>query len=144
MAPTPNLVFFYGLYMDPEVRAPMSGERRPGTVVSLDDYECLLGLRSTLASKPGSTVYGIIAQLSDAECERLYPAPTHSAYLPTKVTCIEPATARQVVAIAYIAPADGIGVYDPVYARKLVALCRELGFPAGYIDRLESLRPNGV
>jgi hypothetical protein len=140
MAPTPNAVFFYGLYMDPEVRAPMSGERRPGTVATLDEYECVLGARSTLAPKPGSRVYGVVAELSDAECGRLYPVPTYSAYLPTKVTCTDPVTARPLPAIAYIAPADGIGEYDPEYADKLIALCRRLGFPSDYLGRLERAR----
>lgn len=140
MAASLNAVFFYGLYMDPEVRAPMSGERRPGTVVSLDDYECLLGARSTLAPKPGSRVYGVVAEISDTECGRLYPVPTYSAYLPMKVTCTDSAAARQVGAIVYIAPADAIGAYDPKYAEQLLALCRRLGFPGDYLARLENAR----
>lgn len=140
MAPSPNAVFFYGLYMDPEVRAPLSGERRPGTVAWLDNYECLLGARSTLAPKPGSRVYGVVAELSDTECGRLYPVPAYSAYLPAKVTCTDPVTMRQMATIAYIAPADGIGEYDPEYADKLIALCRRLGFPNDYLGRLENAR----
>jgi len=140
MAASLNAVFFYGLYMDPEVRAPLSGERRPGTVVSLDDYECLLGARSTLAPKPGSRVYGVVAEISDTECGRLYPVPTHSAYLPMKVTCTDLATTRQVAAIVYIAPADGIGDYAPQYADQLITLCRRLRFPNDYLARLENAR----
>lgn len=140
MAASLNAVFFYGLYMDPEVRAPLSGERRPGTVVSLDDHECLLGTRSTLVPKAGSRVYGVVAEISDTECGRLYPVPTHSAYLPIKVSCTDPATTRQVAAIVYIAPADGIGDYDPQYADQLIALCRRLGFPKDYLVRLENAR----
>jgi len=136
-----NPVFFYGLYMDPEVRALISGERRPGTVASLDGYDCLLGVRSTLVPNPGSRVYGVIAELSDAECGRLYPTPTHSAYIPTRVTCIEPATTRQMVAIVYIAPPDGIGAFDAANAARLIALCRQLGFPGDYIKRLEDAHP---
>jgi hypothetical protein len=139
-----NRVFFYGLYMDPEVRAPLSGERRPGGVVTLDDYYCRIGVRSTLVPKPGSRVFGVVAELSDAECGRLYPAPSYSSYLPTKVTCVEPITTRRVAAISYIAPADCIGAFDATYAARLIALCRQLGFPGDYIEWLENERPASV
>lgn len=65
-------VFFYGLYMDPDVLRGMNVEPRDGQPGTVDGYSLRIGHKATLLRAPGATAYGMIYSISHDELDRLY------------------------------------------------------------------------
>lgn len=65
-------VFFYGLYMDPEILKSKNVEPRIPRVGHVKDYKLRLGDMATLLRDAGSKAYGMVYSLTHEELDRLY------------------------------------------------------------------------
>lgn len=65
-------VFFYGLYMDPEILRSKSVEPRNPRLGWVNDYELRVGNLATLLRKPNAQVYGLVYALTHKEIDLLY------------------------------------------------------------------------
>ena len=64
--------FFYGSFMNPDVLAEADVHPIGQQMARLDDWELKIAPRATLIPTQGSCVYGILAQLTHSEIDRLY------------------------------------------------------------------------
>jgi hypothetical protein len=85
-------------------------------------------------------VFGVLATATHAELERLY-AHAHAVlgeiYFPEAVL-VHANTGKWQPALCYMAPQMVERPAEPGYVSRIVAPARELGFPAWYVERLES------
>jgi hypothetical protein len=130
-------VFYYGLYMDPDVRDRVAAKGVGVDVARLDGWVMRLGDRSTLEREDGAATWGVVIDQSEDEIARLYTATSHRAYLRTPVRVVLRDAPRDVV--TFIAPVNSIGAPDPNYAHALAGFCRKLAFPDAYVDGIASL-----
>ncbi|MFC1664181.1 gamma-glutamylcyclotransferase family protein [Pseudomonadota bacterium] len=65
-------VFYYGLYMDPDVLREKGVEPRNPRICKLENYELRVGNRATLLRSPGKFVYGILYSHTHSEIDSLY------------------------------------------------------------------------
>ncbi len=127
-------VFYYGLYMDDDVRDRVAAKGEHIAIARLDDWALRLGGRSTLERADGGVVWGVVAETTEDQLARLYTTQWHTAYKPTEVqVCVGDQTRPAVV---YVAPVDGDRPAEPNHARALAALCRKLGFPEDYAAKI--------
>ncbi|MEU2154016.1 gamma-glutamylcyclotransferase family protein [Streptomyces sp. NPDC019396] len=65
-------VFFYGLYMDPDVLRAKEVEPRDGRPATAEGYSLRIGHRATLLRAPGAVACGMVYSITHAELDRLY------------------------------------------------------------------------
>jgi len=122
-------VFFYGLFMDPEVLLSMGVEPPEGQAVSLPDYALHIGKRATLAPSSGGRVFGMLYQLSAMDLEHLYGAPGLEDYRPETVQVVTP-TGAKIKACCYNLPTTpAADESNPTYLAQLKATLKKLGLP---------------
>jgi hypothetical protein len=128
-------VFFYGLFMDPEVLAGRgihaSGPRR----TRAEGYGLRIGQRATLVSAQGEHAYGMVYALTPVELERLYRQPGLEAYRPETIVVQEFAGASIAATCYNLAAAPGPDEANAAYARELRDLLLRLGFPGDYATK---------
>jgi hypothetical protein len=129
-------VFFYGLFMDPEV-LEAKGLRPAGVRSACVEHLALrLGARATLVPRREGRVYGMIMTLTHAEVDELYSEPSVGAYRPEPVLArladgtTEPALCFNLPAM----PEEMAG--NPDYAARLQVVARKMGLPEGYVRGL--------
>ena len=109
---------------------------------ALPDYEIRIAPRANLVRAPGQLVYGVLASATQRELERLY-RHAHEVlgelYLPEAVQ-VQTRSGRE-PALCYIAPRMDARPADPAYVQRILRPARELGFPAWYLEHLESFAP---
>lgn len=134
--------FFYGGYMDPEVlkAADASPENYEAGYVA--DFELTVGPLANLEAKKDARAYGLLAQLSHDDLEKLYggnPAALKGApYLPEAVL-VHTDDGRAVPAMTYICPALSGERPEQAYVAKLLTAARKLQLPADYVAIIQSL-----
>lgn len=130
-------VFFYGLFMDPDLLRGKGLAPRDAELASVPDYSLRIGERATLVPHPSGRVYGMVMSLTLPELERLYADPSVRAYRPEAVLA-ELAGGGTIAALCYTLPEPpGASERNPEYAAKLSALGRKLGLPAEYLAALQ-------
>ena len=72
----PVKVFFYGLFMDPDLLRKQGLTPDKPIVARLDHYELRLGERATMLPTPGEQVWGIVMGLNEQELKKLYAPPS--------------------------------------------------------------------
>ncbi len=136
-------VFFYGSYINPKVLAEVDLIPERFTVARLPGFDIHIGPLANLRPSPADTVYGVIAEATHDELDRLY---THArdvlggVYRPEAVVCHDDA-GRLHPALCYLADDLGTAPPAPDYVDRIVEPARAFGFPAWYVERLESFRP---
>lgn len=65
-------VFFYGLYMDPEILQHKGVEPRNPRPAEVKGYELRIGTMATLLRSAGKVAHGMVYSLSHEEINRLY------------------------------------------------------------------------
>ena len=109
-------------------------------VARLDGFDIRIAPRANLVAAPGRSVYGLVAEATHAELARLY---AHAqdvlgeTYLPHPVL-VQTTGGAWLTALCYVAAEMTPRPPDPAYVARIVAPAREHGFPAWYIERLES------
>ena len=65
-------IFFYGLYMDPDILKERGVDAAPIGSGHLDGYRLRIGKNATLIAEEGAKAWGMVYSLSEEESERLY------------------------------------------------------------------------
>jgi cation transport regulator ChaC len=131
--------FFYGSFMHPDVLAQANVHPTERQLARLDGWKLRIAPRATLIPADGNCVYGIVAQLTHPELDKLYTKDWFGfgTYLPEAVM-VTNATARQLAAMCYIAWETAGGKPTREYMEKMVSVAREYSFPDDYIRHMES------
>jgi hypothetical protein len=133
-------VFFYGSFINREVlaRGGLVPERvEAGRVWGFDIRVETL---ATLVRSDRHCVYGVVCEATHAELRRLYGQDwLGGTYLPEAVL-VETEGGRLVPALCYIAPTRPPARPDDDYLDRITGPARAYGFPAWYLERLESYR----
>ncbi len=131
--------FFYGSFMHPDVLAQANVHPTERQFARLDRWALRIAPRATLIPADGSCVYGIVAQLTHPELDKLYTKDWFGfgTYLPEAVL-VTSAAARQLPALCYIAWETAGGKPTREYIEKMVSVAREYSFPDEYVRHIES------
>jgi cation transport regulator ChaC len=142
--PAPKIwVFFYGSYMNPDVLHGLGLD--PGTIerARLSGFDLVISPRANLVRSDQHAVYGVCAQATHEELERLY---AHARtvlgeiYLPEPVVVeLDHGSLRP--ALCYLCPEMAPGPADAAYVDRILAPAERFGFPPWYIERIRSFRP---
>lgn len=132
-------VFFYGLFMDPELLRAEGYTPQDSQIAFVDGFAVRVGRRAWLASAPGKRAYGATMSLTHAELERLYSVPTLEAYRPEPILA-HLADGRVIPALCYNLPEPPDSKErNPEYLAKLCAVAQKVGLPPNYLAMLEGL-----
>ena len=135
--------FFYGSNINLEVLKKVDYRPREVKVAKLHGFDIEIRPLANLVRSERHCVYGILASGTHEELERLYGRYVHdelgAIYLPEAVLC-EKLDGALVPALCYIAPASESAPATDAYLDRIIDPARAFGFPAWYLDRLESFR----
>jgi hypothetical protein len=126
-------VFFYGLFMDPDLLRDKGLRPENARRACVRGMRLRIGERAGLEVDPDGVVYGMLIELTHGDIERLYAEPSVSLYRPEAVVA-EPVEGEPVAALCYNLPsAPSTHEANPEYVRKLRELATRLDLPAGYV-----------
>lgn len=131
-------VFFYGLFMDEDLLRGQGLTPENGRITELRDHDIRIGLRAYVVSEPGTSLWGVIFDLPRDQVEQLYSGPGVQDYKPVSVQ-VHSQDGDVLEAQCYNLPDGEAPREDDVYLDKLIAVCRRLELPEGYLVRLEGL-----
>lgn len=128
-------VFFYGLFMDETVLARKGIVPKSTAIGYVDGFALRIGERATLVPAGGARAYGVMMEITPVEASALYADESVSDYQPEAVSVIQK-DGSNAEAVCYNLPADKVIGANKEYARALLSLASQLGFPVSYIDIL--------
>jgi protein-S-isoprenylcysteine O-methyltransferase Ste14 len=129
-------VFFYGLFMDPDLLRSKGLVPESVELASVPGFALRIGQRAALVPDRTGRAHGIVMSLTLAELERLYSEPSVQAYQPQAVLA-HLASGGIVAALCYNLPAPPApNDRNPEYASKLRAVAQKVGLPAEYVASL--------
>ena len=128
-------VFFYGLFMDPELLRGKGLHPENARRACVRGMRLRIGERAALELDPDGIVYGMLLELTHGDIERLYAEPSVAPYRPEAVLA-EPDESEPVAALCYNLPSAPMDEPNLEYVRKLRALATRLGLPAGYVNSI--------
>jgi len=141
MTQSPIWTFFYGSNINLDVLQKVNYEPTKTEVAVLSGFDIQIAPLANLTRTESGCVYGIIANGTHDELERLYgdyvQAELGATYLPEAVLCTTLAGAY-VPALCYIAPQMNQTPPTDAYLKRIVDPARDLGFPSWYLDKLLS------
>jgi len=85
MQSRPIDVFFYGLFMDPDMLRAKGLHPMNGRQARVSGMALRIGRRATLVPDPNKTVYGFVFGLPHQEIDQLYQEPSVAMYRPEAV-----------------------------------------------------------
>jgi cation transport regulator ChaC len=135
-------VFFYGSYMNFDVLREVGLVPGASEVGRVAGFEVRISPRANLVRSDGGVVYGLLATATHDELSRLY---AHArdvlgeVYLPEAVL-VETLDGTWRAALCYLCADMRPQPADPAYVERIAGPARALGFPAWYIERLESFQ----
>ena len=126
-------MFFYGLFMDPELLQDRGILPTDIRVASVSGFALRIGARATLVPHLGGQVHGVLMKLSHADLERLYADPSVRAYRPEAVLAVT-RDGVTVAAMCYnLAEVPSPRERNAEYASKLRSLAQAIGLPESYV-----------
>ena len=128
-------VFFYGLFMDPDVLRKSGADAHDPRVAKVLGKALRIGERATLVDDPQAKVHGVVMTLSERDLQALYREESVAGYRPEPVTAIY-ADGSVVTAMSYVLPAPDGAPTNAEYARKLRAVAAKMGLPGDYVARI--------
>ena len=128
-------VFFYGLFMDPELLRGKGLQPENARRACVRGMRLRIGERAALELDPDGVVYGMLFELTHGDIERLYAEPSVAPYRPEAVLA-EPDEGEPVAALCYNLPSAPTDEPNLEYVRKLRALATRLDLPAGYVSTI--------
>ena len=143
MTPPKVWTFFYGSYLNLALLKEVDLVPEQYEVVRLPGFDIQIRPLANLIRAPQHCVYGIVATATHEELKRLCAHAENvlgGTYLPEAVL-IERLDGSWRPALCYIAPALDLRPAAREYVDRIVGPARAYGFPAWYIERLESFRP---
>lgn len=135
--------FFYGSYINRAVLREVDLVPERFEVARLPGYDISIRPLANLVGSDEHTVYGVLASTRHSELDRLYRHAREvlgGIYLPHLVLAFTLGGQAE-PALCYLAPSLAPVPPDPAYVKRIVTPARELGFPAWYVERLESFAP---
>ena len=136
-------VFFYGSFIDRAVLQRAGLTPTDVTVCRLWGFDIRFAPLATIVPSDRASVYGILVHATHDELQRLYGESWVSSYLAEAVAVepIDPATGKTgglVPALVYISWGGTAAPPFDDYVDHIVKPGREYGFPAWYLEHLES------
>lgn len=107
-------------------------------VARLDHWDIGFCPLATLIPSVGRSAYGILAELSRDDIQRLYSREELATYEPADVT-VETRDSRRLWAVCYISRSAKSLKPAPEYVRIILETAERLGFPPEYTERLKRL-----
>jgi hypothetical protein len=132
--------FFYGSFMNLDVLKQGGYVPEQYEVAKLSGFDIRIQPLATLARSDQHCVYGIVALGTHEQLRRLYSQGWVGMYLPEPVL-VETLDGKLRAAFCYIAPTSESRPATNDYIDRIVGPAKHYGFPAWYIARLESFRP---
>ena len=131
-------VFFYGLFMDPELLVGKGITPRDPRRGMTESYALRIGQRATLVPETGARAYGMLYALTQAELDRLYGQPGLEDYRAQRIA-VRGDDGATWTAMCYLAAAPAPGEASADYAARLRKVLNRLGFPPEYASGLGTL-----
>lgn len=136
-------VFFYGSYINFDVLSEVGVHERAFQAARLPGYRFQIRPLANLVADEGNQAFGIITRLSHRELDRLYTEHARDKlggwYLPEAVLTFTIENALR-PALCYLSHDMQPGVPDPAYVDRILYPAREYGFPADYLEHIESFK----
>ena len=82
-------VFFYGLFMDPELLTEQGLNPGNTSIASLPGYQLKIGERASLLESEGACCHGTVIELDNAELQALYRGDGVEDYEPVNVDAVD-------------------------------------------------------
>ncbi|MEV6282754.1 gamma-glutamylcyclotransferase family protein [Kribbella sp. NPDC051770] len=73
-------VFFYGLYMDPDILINLGVEPRHPRTAAIHDHVLRIGRQATLEPRPDAQAFGMLYSLTQSDMDLLYGQPGLEGY----------------------------------------------------------------
>jgi hypothetical protein len=143
MAEPKVCTFFYGSFINLDVLAKVEVAPERVDVARIPGFDIRIRPLANLVRSEQHCVYGILAAATHTELARLYDyarVGLGGTYLPEAVLA-QTIDGRFQPALCYIAPELPDASPSAEYVDRIVVPARRLGFPAWYVERLESFRP---
>jgi gamma-glutamyl AIG2-like cyclotransferase len=126
-------VFFYGLFMDPQLLHSKGIRPVDIRLAAVSGFVLRIGARAALVLAPEGEVHGVLMKLSHADIEKLYAEPSVQAYRPEPVLAVAHNGAT-VAALCYNLPvAPSPDEHNADYASKLRSLAQAIGLAGDYV-----------
>ncbi|MGA8262763.1 MAG: gamma-glutamylcyclotransferase family protein [Arenicellales bacterium] len=136
-------VFFYGSYINFDVLNEAGIYERPFQAARLPGYRLEIAPLANLVPDDGSQAFGILTRLTHLELDRLYLGHAREklggTYLPEAVL-VSNIENRLMPALCYISHDMEWSDADPAYVNRIARPAREYGFPADYVEYIESFK----
>ncbi|MEQ8766734.1 MAG: gamma-glutamylcyclotransferase family protein [Planctomycetota bacterium] len=136
--------FFYGSYLNPAVLAEVDLRPQVWETARLGGFELVISPRANLRPASGCVAFGIVAQVTHAELDRLY---AHAedvlgqVYLPEAVL-VSTFDHRSLPALCYVCTDMAPAPAEADYVDRILEPCRQYGFPEWYLKHIASFRPS--
>jgi hypothetical protein len=111
-------------------------------VARLDAFDIRIEPLANLVRSDGSAVYGVLAQATHEELDRLYAHARNvlgAVYFPEAVL-VQTRDLAWRPALCYIASAMEPRPAEPVYVERILRPARDFGFPSWYVEKLERFK----
>jgi len=131
-------VFFYGLFMDPDVLTKKGADPKGFRLARVEGYGLRIGERATLKASEGEQVFGSVMNLTAEELEHLYAEKSVADYVPVNLTATDPEGDR-IEAVSYILPMELVSGRNPEYARALLSVAEKIGLPDSHLRTIRKL-----
>ena len=121
-------VFFYGLYMDPEILRQKGVDPRNPRVAYANNYKLKIGNKATLLRAVGERAHGIVYSLTHSEIDSLYRGSGLHEYLPEALSIKAGDESFPALCCNLIEP-PAESESNAEYAGRLKAVMSKLGVP---------------
>lgn len=136
-------VFFYGSYINFNVLGEAGIFERPFETARLPGYRLEIGPLANLVPDDGSQAFGIVTHLSHWELDCLYTGHARErlggVYLPEAVLVFNVEN-NMMPALCYLSHDTRRSDPDPAYVDRILQPARAYGFPAEYLEYIESFK----
>lgn len=123
-------VFFYGLYMDPDILLSKGVEPRNPRIGTVDGYSLRVGNLATLLRESGAKASGLVYSLTHDEIDLLYAKAGLDMYVPEAVTVdLESGGRLSALCCNLLVPPNASESNDE-YTEKLHACKQRLNVPS--------------
>ncbi|MFT5140780.1 MAG: hypothetical protein ACI9H8_001976 [Lysobacterales bacterium] len=129
-------VFFYGLFMDPELLKGKGLSPSNPMLACIKGYGLRIGERASIVKSENECAYGLIVSLEQKEIEALYGEESVLDYIPEKITAVN-SSGENIDATTYTLPSEKLKGRNKDYAKTLAILAKKLGLPSDYIEEIE-------
>jgi hypothetical protein len=130
-------VFFYGLFMDPELLRGKGANPVIVGIASVLNLSLRIGRRAAVVPDPGATVHGVLMELTHDELEQLYSEPSVRQYRPEPVLALVQGRGS-VPALCYNLVEPPTEPPNQEYVAALKVVAKRLELPPSYIETIGS------